>query len=248
MKPRKLQPLIAITCSRVTGGAWGLYSLGHFMDYTFADYSLALRDAGAAPLIVPAAQDDGSLERILGAVQGLVLSGGPDIHPRHYAEEPTAGLGEVDEALDRMELMAARLAFEKDLPVLGICRGIQVLNVALGGTLYQDISSQVQECICHTPKTDKAVTTHTVRIAAGSRLRRIMGRSEIWVNGKHHQAVREPAPGLSVTARAMDGVVEALEHQHRRWMIGVQWHPEGTWREDSFSKKLFRAFVREAGA
>ncbi len=247
MTPRKLQPLIAITCSRVTGGAWGIYSLGHFMDYTFSDYSLALLDAGAAPLIIPAAQDHDSLERIFGAVQGLVLSGGPDIHPRHYGEEPAAGLGDVDEGLDRMELMAARLAFEKDIPVLGICRGIQVLNVALGGTLYQDISSQVPEGICHTPKTDKAVFTHTVRFAAGSRLRRIMGRSEIWVNGKHHQAVRDPAPGLSVTARARDGVIEAVEHPRKRWMMGVQWHPEGTWRDDSFSKKLFKAFVREAG-
>ncbi len=243
-----MQPLIGITCSRVTGGAWGLYSLGHFMDYTFADYSLALHDAGAAPVILPAAQDEGSLARILGAVQGLLLSGGPDIHPRRYGEEPAAGLGEVDEDLDRMELTAARLALEMDVPVLGICRGIQVLNVALGGTLYQDIPSQVPESICHTPKTDKSVNTHTVRIEPGNRLRRIMGKAEIWVNGKHHQAVKDPAPGLVVTARARDGVVEALEHPDRRWAVGVQWHPEGTWREDLFSKKLFRAFVREAGA
>jgi len=246
MKSKKPQPLIAITCSRVTGGAWGLYSLGHFMDYTFADYSLALRDAGAAPLIVPAAQDEESLKRILSAVQGLVLSGGPDVHPRFYGEEPAAGLGEVDDTLDSMELTAARIAFETDIPVLGICRGIQVLNVALGGTLYQDISSQVSDCICHTPKIDKAVPTHKVRVSAGSRLRSIMGRSEIWVNGKHHQAVRNPAPGLIITARANDGVAEALEHPKRRWMIGVQWHPEGTWREDLYSKKLFRAFVRAA--
>ena len=241
-------PLVAVTCSRVTGGAWGLYSLGHFMDYTFADYSLALRDAGAAPVIVPAAQDEESLSRILSVVQGLVLSGGPDVHPRRYGEEPLAGLGEVDEDLDRMELAAARLAVAMDLPVLGICRGIQVLNVALGGTLHQDIASQVPESLCHTPKTDKAVNTHTVRIEAGSRLRRVMGRAEIWVNGKHHQAVKDLAPGLAITAHARDGVVEAVEHPGRRWVVGVQWHPEGTWREDPFSKRLFRAFVRAAGA
>lgn len=246
MRPEKLKPLIAVTCSRVTGGAWGLYSLGHFMDYTFAEYGLALLDAGAAPVIIPSAQDEASLESILGTVRGLLLSGGPDIHPRNYGEEPTAGLGDVDDTLDRMELAAARLAFENDIPVLGICRGIQVLNVALGGTLYQDIPSQVPESICHTPKTDKAVATHTINILAGSRLRRIMGRSEIWVNGKHHQAVRNPAPGLKVTARARDGIIEAVEHPQKRWMVGVQWHPEGTWREDSFSIKLFKAFVREA--
>jgi putative glutamine amidotransferase len=223
-----------------------MYSLGHFMDYTFSDYSQAILHAGGAPVIIPAAQDRKSLERILSAVQGLILSGGPDIHPRRYGEEPLAGLGEVDETLDRMEVMAAGLAVENNLPVLGICRGIQVLNVALGGTLYQDISLQVPESICHTPKTDKAVNTHSIQIAAKSRLRRIMGMPEIWVNGKHHQAVKDPAPGLVVTGRAKDGVVEAVELSGKRFVIGVQWHPEGTWRDDPYSIKLFQAFVKTA--
>ncbi|RPJ74030.1 MAG: gamma-glutamyl-gamma-aminobutyrate hydrolase family protein [Desulfobacteraceae bacterium] len=244
---KKARPLIGITCSRVTGGAWGIYSLGHFMDYTFADYSQAILYAGGAPVILPAAQDEKSLERILGAIQGLILSGGPDIHPRRYGEEPLAGLGEVDEALDRMEILAAEMAVARDLPVLGICRGVQVLNVALGGSLYQDIPSQVAESICHTPKSDKAVNTHTVRIEAGSRLRRLLGKPQIWVNGKHHQAVKAPAEGLAVAARAKDGVVEALEHPGKRYVIGVQWHPEGTWRDDACSKKLFGSFVRAAG-
>jgi putative glutamine amidotransferase len=239
-------PLIGITCSRTTGGAWGIYSLGHFMDYTFADYSQAILHAGGAPVILPAAQDRKSLEAILGTVQGLILSGGPDIHPRRYGEEPSAGLGEVDEALDRMELLAAGLAIERDLPLFGICRGIQVLNVALGGTLYQDIASQVPESICHTPKTDKAVNTHAVRIEAGSRLHQLFGRRAIWVNGKHHQAVKDLAPGLTVVARARDGVVEAVEHPRKRFAVGVQWHPEGTWRDDRYSQKFFSAFVQAA--
>jgi putative glutamine amidotransferase len=241
-------PLIAITCSRVTGGAWGMYSLGHFMDYTFSDYSQAILHAGGAPVIVPAAQDKNSMGAILDSVQGLILSGGPDVHPRRYGEEPLAGLGEVDEALDRMELLAVAMAVEKDLPVLGICRGIQVLNVALGGTLFQDIASQVPESICHTPKTDKAVNTHTVRIEAGSRLHRLIGKREIWVNGKHHQAVKDLASGLAATAHAKDGVVEAVELPGKRFVAGVQWHPEGTWREDLFSQKLFAAFVKAAQA
>lgn len=247
MRTRKnVCPLIGITCSRLTGGAWGVYSLGHFMDYTFSDYSQAILNAGGAPVILPAAQDPKSLERILGAVEGLILSGGPDIHPRRYGEEPLAGLGEVDETLDRMEILAAEMAVARDLPVLGICRGVQALNVALGGSLYQDIASQLPDSICHTPKSDKAVNTHTVRIEAGSRLRRILGKPEIWVNGKHHQAVKEPAPGLRVAARARDGVVEALEHPGRRFVIGVQWHPEGTWWDDAFSRKLFRSLVKAA--
>ena len=159
-----MKPLIGITCSRLTGGAWGMYSLGHFMDYALSDYSQAILHAGGAPVIIPAAQDSNSLSRILDSVQGLILSGGPDVHPKRYGEEPMAGLGEVDEALDAMELMAAGLALGRDIPILGICRGIQVLNIALGGTLYQDIPSQVPDSLCHNPKTDKAVNTHTVRI------------------------------------------------------------------------------------
>jgi len=247
MKAKEKAPLIGITCSRVTGGAWGMYSLGHFMDYTFSDYSQAILYAGGAPVIVPAAQNRKSLSRVLDSVQGLILSGGPDVHPKRYGEEPMAGLGEVDEALDSMELMAAGLALERDIPILGICRGIQVLNIALGGTLYQDIPSQMPDSICHTPKTDKAVNTHTVRVEVKSRLRRILGKPEIWVNGKHHQAVKDPAPGLVVTARARDGVIEAVEHPGKPYVIGVQWHPEGTWRDDPFSKKLFRSFLRAAG-
>jgi putative glutamine amidotransferase len=246
MKAHEKAPLIAITCSRLTGGAWGMYSLGHFMDYTFSDYSQAILHAGGAPVIVPAAQDQKSLGVILDAVKGLILSGGPDVNPRRFGEEPLAGLGEVDEALDRMELMAVRLAIDKNLPVLGICRGIQVLNVALGGTLYQDVASQVPEVLCHTPKADKAVNTHTVRIEAGSRLHRIIGKREIWVNGKHHQAIKDLAGGLVVTARAKDGVVEAVEHPRKRFAIGVQWHPEGTWRDDPSSQRLFAAFVQAA--
>jgi len=223
-----------------------MYSLGHFMDYTFSDYSQAILHSGGAPVIIPAAQDRKSLERILSAVQGLILSGGPDLHPRRFGEEPLAGLGEVDEVLDQMELMAAGLAVEKNLPVLGICRGIQVLNVALGGTLYQDIPSQVPESICHTPKMDKAVNTHMVRIEAGCRLHKLFGKREIWVNGKHHQSVKDVAPGLAVTARAKDGVIEAVELPGRRFVTGVQWHPEGTWRDDPYSRKLFQAFVNTA--
>ncbi len=241
-------PLIGITCSRLTGGAWGLYSLGDFMDYTLSEYSQAILNAGGAPVILPAAQDRKSLESILASVQGLILSGGPDIHPRRYGEEPLAGLGEVDEALDRMELLAAGLAIEQGLPLLGICRGIQLLNVTLGGTLYQDIAAQVPESICHTPKTDKAVNTHTVRIEAGSRLRQIIGKHEIWVNGKHHQSLKDLAPDLVVTARAKDGIVEAVELPGKRFIVGVQWHPEGTWRDDPYSRKLFSAFVQAARA
>ena len=245
-RARGQRPLIGITCSRTTGGAWGSYSLGHFMEYTYAEYSRAVLDAGGAPLIIPMSQDRESLQSILAALRGIILSGGPDMHPRTYGEEPLAGLDEVDAALDHFELQVAGLALQNHLPVLAICRGIQVLNVSMGGTLYQDIASQVPESICHTPKVDKGVHTHTVQIEPKTRLYSIFRKKEIWVNGKHHQAVKDPAPGLVVSARAKDGIIEALEHPERPFVIGVQWHPEGTWEDDPYSKKLFHALVQAA--
>ena len=243
---RGVRPLIGITCSRNTGGAWGAYSLGHFMDYTYTEYSQAVLDAKGAPLIIPVVQDRGSLEAILGSLQGIILSGGPDIHPRAYGEEPLRGLEEIDEALDRFELQVAASALRRRLPLLAICRGIQVLNVSLGGTLYQDIASQVQGSLCHTPKADKAVNTHQVLIEKKTRLHDIFRKTEIWVNGKHHQAIKDAAPGLVVSARARDGVIEAVEDPAQSFVVGVQWHPEGTWKEDPYSRRLFRALVEAA--
>jgi putative glutamine amidotransferase len=241
-----MRPLIGITCSRSTGGAWGIYSLGHFMDCAFSEYSEAVLHAGGAPVIIPVAQDKKSLDAILESVQGIILTGGPDLHPRHYGEEPASGLGEVDEALDSMELNVASMAVHGDLPVLGICRGIQVLNVCLGGRLYQDISSEVQQSICHAPRVDKGVHTHRIRIEPGTRLHDLFRKREIWVNGKHHQSIKRPAPELVVSARAKDGIIEGVEHPGKRFVLGVQWHPEGTWRNDAFSKKLFSALVKAA--
>ena len=197
-------------------------------------------------MLIPVAQNQESFETILNRVDALLLSGGPDINPKFYGEEPSGGLGEIDEGLDRMELAAARMALKKNLPIFAICRGIQVLNVSRGGTLYQDIPGQVQENINHSQKADKGINTHSIRIEKETLLHRILGRKEIWVNGKHHQAVNHLASGLIVSARAVDGIVEAVEHPGKEFVLGVQWHPEGTWKKDLYSKRLFRAFVQAA--
>jgi len=239
-------PLIGITCSRAVGGPWGIYSASYFMDYTFDDYSQAVRFWGGAAVLIPAAQNRQTLQTILRRLDGLILSGGPDINPKFYGEQPLPGLEEIDEDLDRVELEATRIAFARNLPILAICRGIQVLNVSQGGTLYQDIPTQVRESILHTQRADKKTTTHSTRVEPKTLLSRIVGRKEIWVNGRHHQAVKDVAPGFVVSARATDGVVEAMEHSSKRFVIGVQWHPEGNWRDDPYSRRLFRAFVRAA--
>jgi putative glutamine amidotransferase len=241
-----MTPLIAITCSRMIGGAWSAYSPGHFMDFAFDEYSRAVGHYGGAPVQLPIAQTDATLATILERIDGVILSGGPDIHPRHYGEAPRKNLGEIDADCDRMELAVARQAHARDLPILAICRGIQTLNVGLGGTLYQDIASQVEGSIEHRQRADKSVNTHQVSIAAGSRLAAILGRKRIWVNGKHHQAVKDPAPGLVVSATAPDGVVEAVEDPSKTFVLGVQWHPEGTWRIDRHAGRLFKAFLEAA--
>jgi putative glutamine amidotransferase len=216
------------------------------MDYTYDGYTQAIHFCGGASVLIPVAQSRDSLRTILDRIDGLLLSGGPDINPRFYNEEPLAGLGEIDEALDRMELDVTKMAFQKNLPIFAICRGIQVLNVALGGTLYQDIGSQVRESINHTQKADKSINTHSIEIQKKTLPYNLFRKRKIWVNGKHHQAIKDLARGLIISAQASDGIIEAVEYPGKRFVLGVQWHPEGTWEVDLHSKKLFRAFVRAA--
>ena len=242
-----MRPIIGISCSRQVGGAWGLYSPGHFMDYTFDEYSRAVLHCGGAPVLIPVAQNEESLGGILERLDGIVLSGGPDIHPRCYGENPLPGLGEIDAGLDVTELAIARRALDADLPVLAICRGIQLLNVCLGGTLYQDIPSQVTNSLCHQQKADKGTLSHTVEVAAGSLLHDLLKTDRIWVNGRHHQALKEVAPELRVNGRAPDGIIEAVDYPAKRFVLGVQWHPEGTWERDPCAEALFAALVAASG-
>jgi putative glutamine amidotransferase len=241
------RPIIGITCSRSVDGRWSAYSLGHFMEFAFDAYSQAVLNCGGAPLLIPISQDKNSLSAICRRIDGLILTGGPDINPRFYKEEPRHGLLDVDEAQDRMELELTRRAVASDLPVLGICRGLQVLNVALGGTLYQDIALQAPKACNHAPRADRSIVSHKIRIESHTRLQSILQRQSLWVNSKHHQAVKRPGHGLAVAATATDGIIEALEATDRTFVIAVQWHPEGLWQKDASARKLFKALVAAAG-
>ena len=195
-------------------------------------------------------------EESLDDLDALVLSGGDDIDPSVYGERTLDGMNvKVDSARDALELPLTRLAVQRDLPVLGICRGIQTLNVALGGTLLQDIvlaglpkGSHDQRTLTPPPPDDAAV--HPAQIEPKSRLREIAGTSRLGVNTFHHQAVARPAPGVVVTARSVEksgaGVVEAVEIPGRRFVVAVQWHPERMWRRKAASARLFSAFIRAA--
>jgi putative glutamine amidotransferase len=241
-----MKPLIGITCSRQIGAGWGAYDPGHFMDFNFDEYGRAVLKSGGAPILIPVAQDKGSISSILGHLDGLLLSGGPDVNPRFFKEEPLKGLGPVDEGLDLMELEVTKEALDLDLPVFAICRGIQVLNVALGGTLVQDISRQVENALNHVQQAGKNVNTHTISLEPGSILSSILKRLKLLVNGRHHQAIKDLSSELVVTAKAPDGIIEGVEFPAKRFVLGVQWHPEGTFSTDINSRKLFKAFIEEA--
>ena len=207
------------------------------------DYVRAVESAGAVPLVLapgPLAHVADLVERL----DGLVLSGGADVDPGHYGEEPHETVDDVTPERDAFELALSRAALLRDLPLLAICRGHQVLNVATGGTLIQDIPSQVQGALDHDPKKERWEPAHEVRILPGTRLREILGRDRVAVNSIHHQAIREPGRGLVVTAYSVgDDVIEGVEIPARRFVVGVQWHPEAFWDQPETFQPLFAALV-----
>jgi putative glutamine amidotransferase len=201
-------------------------------------YPGAVSRGGAAPLIVPPFAPEDDVEAILDRVDGVVVSGGPDIDPRLYGQEPTAELGPIDVGLDRFEIGFVRRALERDLPVLGICRGAELLNVARGGTLVQHIEG-------HRQTEEARITTHGVRIAPGGRLHAILGTERTEVNTFHHQAVDVLGAGLTAVAWADDDVVEGIECTQADFVVGVQWHAEGLIDEPR-QRALFSAFAAAA--
>lgn len=206
-------------------------------------YGLALTAAGAAPVLIPPLGDAEALERIFSTLDGVLFPGGLDVHPRHFGEgdevHPTVT---VDEPLDGLELQLARWATEREVTTLGICRGQQLLNVALGGTLVQDLPSAGTD---H-PQSDAAVRSHLahpIEVQAGSRLADIFGGMAFDVNSFHHQAVKEPGRGLKPVAWSPDGVIEGLESTEHPWLLAVQFHPENLVPAHEPSRRLFEAFV-----
>lgn len=210
------------------------------------NYSAALAAAGAIPVAIPLELPVHLLHALLDRLDGLCLAGGDDVDPARYGEAPHPALGQVDPLRDETEIVLARRALATGRPILAICRGIQLLNVAAGGSLYQDIPAQLPAASRHAFKLAEvgwAYQAHRVRLAAGSRLAAILGSDELWTNSFHHQSVKQPGDGLLPVAWAEDGVIEGIEAADHRFAIGVQWHPEGAFRSDPFSQRLFAAFV-----
>jgi len=212
------------------------------------DYEESVRRAGGEPTIVdykahPAAD-------LVSTFDGIVLAGGADVLPSIYGEAAHSTFGAAEAGRDEYEIELVRRALEADVPIFAICRGIQVLNVALGGTLMQDIPSEVANALPHDVREPRFAIAHDVWMTSGSLLERLMRErieegDDAPVNSRHHQAIKQLAKGLVVSATAPDGVIEAVEEPGRRFCLGVQWHPENFYRTGEFSA-LFEAFVKAA--
>ncbi len=212
--------------------------------YNNRTYIHAVESAGGVPILIPIFDDLDELYSLLPRLDGLLLSGGVDVDPSNYGEEPHPLLMDVTPKLDELELAMARWAFDKNIPTLGICRGMQVLNVALGGNLYQDLDALYPASLRHRNwDLPRNTIVHTVRIDAGSRMEQILGTCEIRVNSLHHQAVNKPGRGVNITGRAEDGVSELLEVPGHRFMLGTQCHPEEIYTDIPTWARLFVAFV-----
>lgn len=222
--------------------------LGKFVR-TDLDYVEGVAGAGGVPVVLPPAGDERTAEAIVGSLDGLLLSGGSDLDPGYYGERPVPELGPTIPERDVFEMALVGLALRRGIPVFGICRGMQVLNVALGGTLYQDLPSQWSgNVLKHRQDTPKWQPTHEVEVRDGSYISEVMGREVVKVNSYHHQGIKELADGLVATGWSPDGVVEAVEAADlsEQWLLGVQWHAEAMRGAGPQQESLFEAHVSAA--
>jgi len=208
-------------------------------------YLRALKAAGAIPVVLPLEADDDELRQLADEFDGFLFTGGPDVHPFLFGEETQVHCGNVSEARDGMELGLLPFILEKRKPVLGICRGIQVLNIAMGGTIWQDIFSMTKQefPIAHTQPFAYHMPSHTVLLTQGTLLHEIAGMDTLRVNSLHHQAVKDLGKGLIASAYSPDHLIEALEMPGYTFFVGVQWHPEYLWEERVEAFRLFKRFV-----
>jgi len=215
------------------------------------DYGIELADteailaAGGLPVMLPHLVEEADLDEIAEHIDGLFLAGGYDIDPTLFGEEPHPNLGVIIPSRDAFELALAKKVLAMNKPILGVCRGAQILNIAVGGDMYQDITTQVKgDLLQHQQKAPKFHGSHFVDVTEGSLLNRLTGKTRIKVNSRHHQANRlVPAPFV-ISGKASDGIVEAVESMHHHFVLGVQWHPENMARaSDSASVQIFSGFV-----
>jgi len=239
--PEVSHPVIGITCSLRRFPNTESHECEYY--YIYEPFVNAVHKAGGLPVIIPIGIPGRYANRVFKLLHGIVLAGGGDVDPNLYADLITRSAKMVEPKKDRTEIDLFNLAFNKNIPVLGICRGAQLINVALDGTLYQDITGQIRMAIDHDPDYPKDENVHEIVVEKDTKLHKALGETSMWVNSWHHQAIKLHGKGLVVSARATDGVIEAIEHPNKRWVVGVQWHPELTWHNDKAQAALFNTFV-----
>ena len=239
-----MRPLIGIPCRPLIRAETGKPIYANNRAYVHA-----VESAGGLPVLIPMIKDLNILTALLSRLDGLLLPGGIDVHPSRYGEQVHPLTEEADLELDEFEIILASWAFQEDLPVLGICRGMQLINIVLGGTLYQDISDQYPNSIAHTHRNlSRTHLAHHIIVEPGSRMEKILGPGAVWVNSHHHQAIKDPGKGVRITGRAPDGVPELLEVPDCRFVMAVQSHPEEIYSIEPAFKRLFSAFVQASSS
>jgi len=242
-----MRPIIGITPDFNSGNRTEFSSQGEPTYFLRARYVDAIRDLGGIPFILPITDDPALRSDLLRCVDGLLITGsGPDLDPRLYGESQTSRYKIMSPERAEFELGLVRQALRRNRPVLGICGGLQLLNVAMGGSLVQDITDQVPGALKHRQETAATRPAHSVSLLPNTALRGILGRDALRVNTSHHQSPKRVARGLVVNAVAADGVIEGLESPRHRFVIGVQWHPEFLYRRDDSSRRLLKAFLRRS--
>jgi putative glutamine amidotransferase len=232
------KPLIGVT---------PLLDRGRDSYWMLPGYFLALEEAGAVPVMLPLTDDEDAMKRLVETLDGFLIAGGQDVSPALYGEEARPVCGETCRERDAMESVLLRLLWDADKPVFGICRGLQILNAHLGGTLYQDLPAERPSGVNHRMAAPYDRAEHPVSLLREAPLRILLNADSIGVNSCHHQAIKTLAPELLPMAISPDGLVEAVYAPQKRFVWAVQWHPEFFFRKDENSRKLFSAFVRAAG-
>lgn len=207
-------------------------------------YCRAVENNGGMPILLPFTRSRAHMRQLISRLDGLLISGGNfDIHPRYYGEKPIKDVGAIKEERTEFELEMTQLALEQDLPLLGICGGAQAINVALGGSLYQDIATQAPHADQHEQGAKKEIGGHKVIIARGTRLEKILRQRTLEVNTTHHQAVKKIGKGLVANATAEDGLIEGVESPRHSFVLGVQWHPEVLAPRRVAQRRIFSFFI-----
>lgn len=237
------KPIIGISGSVIIDDG-GIFP-GYRRSYVNEDYVDSVVQNGGVPFIIPFNEDEEVIKSQMQQVNALILSGGHDVDPHNYGEEPEQKLGNIWPERDKFDMTLLKIAEERRIPVLGICRGAQVINVAHGGSLYQDLSYRKEKTLKHSQGQRPTLLTHTVETVAGTKIAELLGKEKLQTNSFHHQLLKKIAPDFKVSARCVDGVVEAIENDDAS-VIAVQWHPEMLHRVSKIQNNLFKYIIEKA--